>query len=60
MEDLIGTVNLFAGDFTPRGWMPCEGQLLPIAQNQALYTILGTRYGGDGHRTFALPKSHSA
>ena len=51
----IGQVNLFAGNFAPRGWAFCEGQLLPIAQNTALFAILGTIYGGDGRTTFALP-----
>jgi microcystin-dependent protein len=45
----------FAGNFAPRGWAFCEGQLLPISQNQALFSILGTTYGGDGRTTFALP-----
>lgn len=47
---------LFAGPFAPRGWAPCDGQLLPVQQYQALYSILGTTYGGDGRTTFALPK----
>jgi microcystin-dependent protein len=51
----LGEVDLFAGNFAPRGWASCEGQLLPIAQNQALFSILGTTYGGDGRTTFALP-----
>jgi len=54
-EPMIGEVKLFAGNFAPRGWAKCEGQLLPIAQNQALFSILGTIYGGDGRTTFALP-----
>jgi len=46
---------MFAGNFAPRGWAKCEGQLLAINQYNALFSILGTRYGGDGHTTFALP-----
>jgi len=51
----IGQIQLFAGNFAPRGWSFCEGQLLPISQNTALFSILGTIYGGDGRTTFALP-----
>jgi microcystin-dependent protein len=46
---------MFAGNFAPRGWAFCEGQLLPISQNAALFSILGTTYGEDGRTTFALP-----
>jgi microcystin-dependent protein len=55
MEAFIGQITLFAGNFAPRGWAFCQGQLLSIAQNTALYSILGTTYGGDGRTTFALP-----
>lgn len=55
MEGTIGEIRLFAGNFAPRAWAFCNGQLLPIAQNQALFSILGTTYGGDGRTTFALP-----
>lgn len=55
MEPFIGEITMFAGNFAPRGWAFCNGQLLPIAQNQALFSILGTTYGGDGRTTFALP-----
>lgn len=55
MEELIGTIKLFAGNFAPHGYAFCHGQLLPINQNQALFSILGTTYGGDGRTTFALP-----
>lgn len=55
MEAFIGSIILFAGNFAPRGWALCEGQLLPIAQNTALFSILGTTYGGNGTTTFALP-----
>ena len=51
----LGEVRIFAGNFAPRGWALCEGQLLPISQNSALFSILGTIYGGDGRTTFALP-----
>ena len=55
METFIGTVMLFAGNFAPRGWAFCQGQLLPIAQNTALFSLLGTTYGGNGQTTFGLP-----
>lgn len=55
MEPLIGQIMMFAGNFAPRGWAFCEGQLLPISSNSALFSILGTTYGGDGRTTFALP-----
>ena len=54
-DPFIGEVILFAGNFAPRGWAFCEGQLLSISQYQALFSILGTMYGGDGRTTFALP-----
>jgi len=55
MEPFIGQVMLFAGTFAPQGWARCEGQIMSIAQNSALYSILGTTYGGNGTTTFALP-----
>ena len=55
MEPFIGEMILFGGNFAPRGWAFCDGQLLPISQNTALFSILGTTYGGDGRTTFALP-----
>ena len=55
MEEFIGIVKLFAGNFAPRGWAFCNGQILSIAQNSALFAILGTTYGGNGQTTFALP-----
>src|SRR5690606_41832021 len=55
MDEYIGIVKLFAGNFPPRGWAFCNGQIMSIAQNTALYSILGTTYGGDGRTTFALP-----
>lgn len=51
----IGELMLFAGNFAPRHWARCEGQLLPISQNQALFSVLGTTYGGNGTTNFALP-----
>ena len=54
-DPMLGEIKFFAGNFAPRGWALCDGQLLPISQNQALFSILGTTYGGDGRTTFALP-----
>lgn len=54
-EPFLGEIRCFSFPFTPQGWLPCAGQLLPINQYQALYVILGTRYGGDGVSNFALP-----
>jgi len=51
----VGEIRLFAGNFAPSGWAFCNGQLLPIADNDALFALLGTTYGGDGTNTFALP-----
>jgi microcystin-dependent protein len=56
MEPLMGTVIPFAPGWAPKGWMACDGRLLPIAQYSALFSLLGTQYGGDGIQTFALPK----
>ncbi|MFC3880798.1 phage tail protein [Algoriphagus namhaensis] len=55
MEPTLAEIRIFAGNFAPRGWALCQGQLLPISQNQALFALLGTIYGGDGRTTFALP-----
>ena len=54
-DPFIGEIIMFGGNFAPRGWALCEGQLLPISQNTALFSILGTTYGGDGRTTFGLP-----
>ena len=54
-EPFIGQIMIFAGNFAPRGWAFCQGQILSIAQNTALFSILGTTYGGNGQTTFALP-----
>ena len=56
MEGMIGEIRMFGGNFAPRTWALCEGQLLPISQNTALFSILGTIYGGDGRTTFGLPE----
>lgn len=55
MEGTIGEIRMFAGNFAPRNWAFCSNQLLAIAQNTALFSILGTTYGGNGQTTFALP-----
>jgi microcystin-dependent protein len=55
MEPFIGQIMLFAGNFAPKGWAFCNGQLLSISQNSAVFALLGTTYGGDGVTTFALP-----
>jgi microcystin-dependent protein len=55
MEEMMGVIKLFAGNFAPKNFMYCNGALLSIAQNSALFSILGTTYGGDGISTFALP-----
>ena len=59
MEGFLGQVILFGGSFAPRNWEFCDGQLLAISQWQALYSILGTTYGGDGRTNFALPDLRS-
>jgi microcystin-dependent protein len=51
----VAEIRMFAGNFAPTGWSQCDGQLLPISQNTALFSLLGTFYGGDGKSTFALP-----
>jgi len=55
----MGTIKAFGFGFTPRGWASCDGQLLAVAQYQALFSLLGTTYGGDGRKTFALPDLRS-
>ncbi len=54
-DPFIAEIKIFAGNFAPRGWAFCDGQLLPIAQNTALFSLVGTTYGGDGRTTFGLP-----
>ena len=54
-DPFVAEIRIFAGNFAPTGWALCNGQLLPISQNTALFSLLGTFYGGDGKSTFALP-----
>ena len=54
-QPFVGEIRMFAGNFAPAGWMFCEGQLLPISENETLFVLIGTTYGGDGESTFALP-----
>ena len=54
-QPYVGEIRMFAGNFAPAGWMFCEGQLLPISENETLFLLIGTTYGGDGQSTFALP-----
>ncbi|MEM9553806.1 MAG: tail fiber protein [Acidobacteriota bacterium] len=54
-EPFVAEIRIFAGNFAPRGWAFCNGQLLPISQNTALFSLIGTTYGGDGRTTTALP-----
>lgn len=58
-EPYLANVTIFAGNFAPRSWMFCQGQLLSIAENSALFALIGTTYGGDGQVTFALPDFRS-
>jgi microcystin-dependent protein len=55
----VGEIRMFAGNFAPSGWAFCNGQLMPISQNEALFNLIGTTYGGDGVSTFALPSLQS-
>jgi microcystin-dependent protein len=54
-EPFIGEIRMFAGSFPPVGWAFCQGQLMPISENDALFTLIGTTYGGDGQETFGIP-----
>jgi microcystin-dependent protein len=54
-QPYVGEIRMFAGNFAPAGWMFCEGQLLPISENETLFNLIGTTYGGDGQSTFGLP-----
>ncbi|MCL4262372.1 MAG: tail fiber protein [Anaerolineae bacterium] len=54
-QPYVGEIRIFAGNFAPAGWQFCEGQLLPISENETLFNLIGTTYGGDGQSTFALP-----
>lgn len=60
MDEFIGTIKLFAFNYAPQGWMACEGQLLSVVQNQALFALIGNTYGGDGMNNFALPNLKGA
>ena len=51
----VGEIRMFGGSFAPAGWAMCQGQLLPISQNETLFNLIGTTFGGDGQNTFALP-----
>jgi microcystin-dependent protein len=59
MEEIIGTIKLFAGNFVPKGFMDCNGQTLPITQHEVLFSILGITYGGNYQKEFSLPKLQS-
>jgi microcystin-dependent protein len=54
-QPYVGEIRMFAGNFAPAGWMFCDGRLLPISENETLFQLIGTTYGGDGESTFALP-----
>src|SRR5436309_793108 len=58
-QPYVGEIRIFAGNFAPAGWMFCQGQLLPISENETLFNLIGTTYGGDGQSTFALPDLQS-
>ena len=58
-QPYIGEIRIFAGNFNPNGWQFCDGQLMPISENDALFILIGTTYGGDGEETFALPNLQS-
>jgi microcystin-dependent protein len=58
-QSYVGEIRMFAGNFAPVGWMFCQGQLLPISENETLFNLIGTTYGGDGQSTFALPNLSS-
>ncbi|HXZ29372.1 MAG TPA: tail fiber protein [Terriglobales bacterium] len=58
-QPYVGEIRMFAGNFAPAGWAFCQGQLLPISENETLFNLIGTTYGGDGQETFALPNLQS-
>lgn len=60
MEPLLGQIQLYAFGFAPSNWLSCDGQILNISTNQALYTLLGTNFGGNGTTTFGLPNLNNA
>lgn len=59
MDNYVGEIRQFGGNFAPNGWAFCNGQILPIAENETLFALIGTTYGGDGQTTFALPNLQS-
>src|SRR5437879_12358269 len=59
-DPFVAEIRMFAGNFAPKGWAFCDGQLLPISQNTALFSLVGTFYGGDGKSNFALPNLQGA
>src|SRR5580765_914368 len=58
-QPFVGEIRMFAGNFAPAGWALCDGSILPISENDVLFTLIGTTYGGDGQQTFALPDLRS-
>ena len=58
-DPYVGEIRMFAGNFAPAGWMLCDGQALPISENEVLFQLIGTTYGGDGQETFNLPNLQS-
>ena len=58
-EPFVGEIKMFGGNFAPAGWMLCQGQLIPISENETLFNLIGTTYGGDGQSTFGLPSMAS-
>src|SRR5881394_256088 len=58
-QPYVGEIRMFAGNFAPNGWMLCQGQTLPISENDVLFQLIGTTYGGDGQETFNLPDLQS-
>jgi microcystin-dependent protein len=58
-EPFVGEIRIFGGNFAPAGWALCQGQVIPISQNETLFNLIGTTYGGDGQQTFALPNLQS-
>ena len=59
MDEILGMIKLFGGNFAPQGWVLCNGGLLSIMENQAVYAIVGNKFGGDGRTNFAVPKLDS-
>src|SRR6186713_2435722 len=58
-QPFVGEIRMFGGNFAPAGWAFCNGQVLPISENDVLFNLIGTTYGGDGQETFALPNLQS-